>query len=156
MGFYLRKAFQFGPFRLNISKSGIGFSFGVKGLRFGIGPKGRYFHIGRGGIYYRSRLPDRLDDRIKPGRNSESSDSASPQTEKTRSSAKPRGGSRKKGAVKAPSPLEEEEEEAWENSAEDESGEMALFPGLLWILGAVLILSLILAACLIALLFLIF
>jgi Protein of unknown function (DUF4236) len=36
MAWYLRKAFRLGPFlRLNVSKSGLGASFGIKGLRFG-------------------------------------------------------------------------------------------------------------------------
>jgi DNA polymerase-3 subunit epsilon len=55
MGFYIRKSMSRGPVRLNISKSGIGFSFGIKGLRIGPGPKGTYFHAGRHGLYYRSR-----------------------------------------------------------------------------------------------------
>src|SRR6266849_4502258 len=42
MGFYLRKAFGFGPFRLNLSRSGLGVSFGVKGARIGVGPRGSY------------------------------------------------------------------------------------------------------------------
>lgn len=33
MGFRLRKSFNFGPFRLNLSKSGIGYSVGTKGFR---------------------------------------------------------------------------------------------------------------------------
>jgi len=57
MGFFLRKSFGFGPFRLNLSKSGLGASFGVKGARIGINPKGRaYVHAGRGGFYCRETL----------------------------------------------------------------------------------------------------
>jgi len=56
MGFYVRKAFGFGPFRLNLSRSGLGVSFGVKGARIGVGPRGSYIHAGRGGIYYRQSL----------------------------------------------------------------------------------------------------
>jgi hypothetical protein len=57
MGFYLRKSFGFGPFRLNLSKSGVGASFGVKGARIGINPKGRaYVHAGRAGFYFRETL----------------------------------------------------------------------------------------------------
>jgi hypothetical protein len=33
MGFYLRKGFNFGPLRLNLSRSGLGTSFGVTGGR---------------------------------------------------------------------------------------------------------------------------
>jgi Protein of unknown function (DUF4236) len=56
MGWYLRKAFSFGPLRLNLSKSGLGYSFGVRGARIGVGPRGTYVHMGRGGIYYRKTL----------------------------------------------------------------------------------------------------
>src|SRR3989338_4601198 len=54
MGWYIRKAFSTGPVRLNLSKSGLGMSFGVKGARLGVGPRGAYTHLGRGGLYYRS------------------------------------------------------------------------------------------------------
>lgn len=57
MGFYLRKSISVGPFRFNLSKSGIGVSTGVRGLRFGTGPRGNYVHMGRGGLYYRATLP---------------------------------------------------------------------------------------------------
>lgn len=53
MGFYLKKSVSVGPFRFNISKSGIGVSAGIKGLRVGTGPRGNYIHMGRGGLYYR-------------------------------------------------------------------------------------------------------
>src|ERR1700722_16507315 len=56
MGFYIRKGFNFGPLRLNLSRSGLGASFGVKGARIGIGPRGRYIHLGRGGLYCRQSL----------------------------------------------------------------------------------------------------
>ncbi len=56
MGFYIRKSISLGPFRFNLSKSGIGVSAGIKGLRFGTGPKGNYVHMGRGGIYFRQTL----------------------------------------------------------------------------------------------------
>ena len=55
---YFRKAFTFGPFRLNLSKSGLGLSFGITGLRVGIGPTGPYLHAGRGGLYFRKSLKD--------------------------------------------------------------------------------------------------
>lgn len=58
MGFYLRKGFNFGPLRINFSKSGVGLSFGVKGFRVGMGPKGNYVHAGRKGIYYKETLPE--------------------------------------------------------------------------------------------------
>jgi hypothetical protein len=56
MGFYIRKGFNFGPLRLNLSRSGLGASFGVKGARIGIGPRGSYVHMGRDGLYYRQTL----------------------------------------------------------------------------------------------------
>ena len=59
MGFYLRDALNIGPFRFNLSKSGIGVSVGVKGLRVGSGPRGPYVHAGRDGIYYRAALGGR-------------------------------------------------------------------------------------------------
>ena len=57
MGFYIRKAISVGPFRFNLSKSGLGVSAGVRGLRLGTGPRGNYVHMGRGGLYYRKTLP---------------------------------------------------------------------------------------------------
>ena len=56
MGFYLRKSFRAGPVRLNLSKSGLGLSAGVKGMRLGSGPRGDYIHAGRKGLYYRQSL----------------------------------------------------------------------------------------------------
>ena len=57
MSFYLRKALRVGPFRFNLSKSGIGVSTGIRGMRLGTGPRGNYVHMGREGIYYRKMLP---------------------------------------------------------------------------------------------------
>lgn len=56
MGFYVRKSVKAGPFRFNLSKSGIGISAGVPGFRIGTGPRGNYIHMGRNGIYYRASL----------------------------------------------------------------------------------------------------
>ncbi len=56
MGFYLRKSQRVGPFRINLSKSGIGISTGVKGLRISQGPRGAMVHMGRHGMYYRKSL----------------------------------------------------------------------------------------------------
>ncbi len=56
MGWYLKKSFPFGPLRINLSKSGIGASVGVKGLRVSTGPKGRQLNAGREGLYYRASL----------------------------------------------------------------------------------------------------
>ena len=57
MPFYIQKSVSAGPFRFNLSKSGIGVSAGIKGLRIGTGPRGHYIHAGRGGLYYRSSIP---------------------------------------------------------------------------------------------------
>ena len=56
MGFYIRKSVKAGPFRFNLSKSGIGVSAGVPGFRVGTGPRGNYVHMGRNGVYYRASL----------------------------------------------------------------------------------------------------
>jgi hypothetical protein len=56
MGWYLRKSLKIGLLRLNLSKSGLGASVGVKGLRVGTGPRGKYLHAGREGLYYRESL----------------------------------------------------------------------------------------------------
>lgn len=57
MGFYLRKSIRVGPFKFNLSKSGIGVSTGIPGFRIGMGQRGNYVHMGRGGLYYRATLP---------------------------------------------------------------------------------------------------
>lgn len=56
MGLFLRKSFRLGPVRINLSKSGLGLSTGIKGARVGIGPSGSYVHGGRHGLYYRKQL----------------------------------------------------------------------------------------------------
>lgn len=56
MGFYVRKSISAGPFRFNLSKSGVGVSVGVPGFRVGTGPRGNYVHLGGNGIYYRTTL----------------------------------------------------------------------------------------------------
>jgi hypothetical protein len=58
MGFYIRKSLSVGPFRFNLSKSGIGVSTGIRGFRVGMGPRGNYIHMGRGGLYFRTSIPD--------------------------------------------------------------------------------------------------
>ena len=66
MGWYLRKSFSSGPVRFNLSKSGVGMSFGVKGARLGVGPRGAYTHLGRGGLYYRSNYSGSGRQRTSP------------------------------------------------------------------------------------------
>lgn len=56
MGWYLRKSFGFGPLRVNLSKSGLGYSLGVPGARIGTNSRGTYIRMGRGGIYYQKYL----------------------------------------------------------------------------------------------------
>jgi hypothetical protein len=56
MPFYIRKSVNIGPFRFNLSGSGIGVSAGVRGFRIGTGPHGHYIHAGTDGFYYRSSL----------------------------------------------------------------------------------------------------
>lgn|SRR5574341_218570 len=59
MGWFFRKGFNFGPFRINFSKSGIGGSVGVKGARAGINARGnRYVNLFRRGIGYRKEFGD--------------------------------------------------------------------------------------------------
>jgi hypothetical protein len=57
MGLTFRKSISAGPFRFNLSGSGIGMSVGVRGFRVGTGPRGNYVHMGAGGVYYRQSLP---------------------------------------------------------------------------------------------------
>jgi len=59
MGFVLRKSIKFGPFRINLSKSGIGLSGGIKGARISAGPRGTQLNVGRKGLYYRRQLSTR-------------------------------------------------------------------------------------------------
>jgi uncharacterized RDD family membrane protein YckC len=59
MGFYVRKSLRAGPFRFNLSKSGVGVSAGVPGFRVGTGPRGNYVHVGAHGVYYRASLGGR-------------------------------------------------------------------------------------------------
>lgn len=59
MGMQFRKSKSFGPIRLNISKSGIGMSTGIKGLRVGVNSKGKTYgsaNIPGSGLTYRSNL----------------------------------------------------------------------------------------------------
>jgi hypothetical protein len=58
MGFYFRKSFGSGPFRINFSKSGISYSAGVKGARVNFSNRGTYVTFGSHGIYYRKKISD--------------------------------------------------------------------------------------------------
>jgi hypothetical protein len=57
VGWYFRKAIRLGFFRINLSKSGVGWSVGGNGFRYGQSARGqRYIHAGRGGLYFRQTL----------------------------------------------------------------------------------------------------
>ena len=56
MGFYYRKSVNLGPFRVNIGKSGLGYSIGGRGFRVGKSSRGRKytsFSIPGTGVGYR-------------------------------------------------------------------------------------------------------
>lgn len=60
MGWSFRRSLRFGLFRLNLSKSGIGYSVGVRGLRYGKDAKGRKYralNLPGTGIYRRDYFP---------------------------------------------------------------------------------------------------
>lgn len=57
MGFRFRKSVKIGPVRLNVSKSGLGVSTGVKGARIGVNSKGNvYGSVGVKGMTYRKEF----------------------------------------------------------------------------------------------------
>lgn len=58
MGFYYRKSVSVGPFRINVSKSGVGYSVGGGGFRTGVSSRGkRYssFSLPGTGVGYRTQ-----------------------------------------------------------------------------------------------------
>jgi hypothetical protein len=57
MGFYFRKGINLGLLRINFSKSGVGFSFGIPGLKIVKSANGKiYFQTGKGGLFYRKTI----------------------------------------------------------------------------------------------------
>jgi hypothetical protein len=57
MGFYYRKSVSLGPFRVNVSKAGLGYSVGTRGFRTGVSARGRRystFSIPGTGMGYRT------------------------------------------------------------------------------------------------------
>lgn len=57
MGFFLRKRIKLGKgLSLNLSKSGLGLSFGVKGFRISKNSRGTQLNVGCNGMYYRKSL----------------------------------------------------------------------------------------------------
>lgn len=63
MSWSFRKSTSLGPFRFNLSRSGIGMSFGVKGARISVNTRGTYVNLGANGIYYRKRISGVSDSR---------------------------------------------------------------------------------------------
>ncbi len=60
MGFSYRKSANLGPFRVNLSKSGVGYSVGRPGFRTGVSARGkRYstFSLPGTGVSYRTSKP---------------------------------------------------------------------------------------------------
>jgi hypothetical protein len=82
MGWSFRRSKSFGLFRLNFSKSGVGFSFGVPGARVGVNSKGKKYVRGGipgTGLYYQSSLPDAQPGQApQPGQPPQSTASVSP------------------------------------------------------------------------------
>lgn len=67
MGFYLRTSLKAGPFRFNLSPSGIGVSAGVPGFRVGTGPRGNYVRVaGLGTTYFGGRAPTSTSPGLQP------------------------------------------------------------------------------------------
>jgi hypothetical protein len=57
MGWSYRKSVNLGPFRVNLSKSGIGYSVGAKDFRVGVNSRGRRYEsltVPGTGLHYRS------------------------------------------------------------------------------------------------------
>ncbi|MFF1880782.1 TerB N-terminal domain-containing protein [Pseudarthrobacter sp. NPDC058196] len=67
MGFYVRKSLKAGPFRFNLSKSGLGVSAGLPGFRVGSGPRGNYVRMGSGGVYYQASVAGGKQSPQSPG-----------------------------------------------------------------------------------------
>lgn len=60
MGLTYRRSIKlFGPLRLNISGSGIGFSFGVKGAHVSTGPRGTALNLSKSGLRYTKKLSNK-------------------------------------------------------------------------------------------------
>jgi hypothetical protein len=60
MSYFFRRSMSLGPIRLNLSKSGVGASLGVKGARLTMAPRGTtYITVGSHGFYYRETLSRR-------------------------------------------------------------------------------------------------
>lgn len=66
MSWRWRKAIGAGPLRLNLSRSGVGWSWGIPGLRYGVTPHGRrYVSVGFPGLgLYWMKYLDGRDTRV--------------------------------------------------------------------------------------------
>src|SRR5580658_5478907 len=61
MSYFFRKSLRLGPIRLNLSRSGVGASLGVKGARLTVTPRGTsYITVGSHGFSYRETLSQRM------------------------------------------------------------------------------------------------
>ena len=63
MGWIFRRSIRFGPIRMNMSKGGVGWSWGFPGFRVGISSDGRrYYSFGfpGTGLYYRKYLSNTI------------------------------------------------------------------------------------------------
>lgn len=72
MGWNFRRSLNLGPLRLNLSKSGIGYSMGVRGIRIGKDAKGRTYSassIPGTGLYRRDYLSSSQSAVTPPGQN---------------------------------------------------------------------------------------
>ena len=79
MGLSFRKSIKAGPFRFNLSSSGVGVSVGVPGFRVGTGPRGNYISMSGGGFTYRKFMgPMRPRGTQVPAPMSTSSDETDP------------------------------------------------------------------------------
>lgn len=78
MGLSYRKSISAGPFRFNLSGSGIGVSVGVPGFRVGSGPRGNYVSISKGGFTYRTTLPSSRKQPAAPAQHSSGTPGARP------------------------------------------------------------------------------
>ncbi|PHN08145.1 DUF4236 domain-containing protein [Flavilitoribacter nigricans] len=65
MGFSFYRSKQLGPFKINVSTSGVGFSFGIKGARINFSPRGTFVNVGANGIYYRKKISSSSKNQVR-------------------------------------------------------------------------------------------
>lgn len=66
MGFFFRKRIKLLPgINLNLSKNGLGLSYGVKGFRISQNSRGTYLNAGANGFYYRKKLDSKTKNKNK-------------------------------------------------------------------------------------------